>query len=180
MTAFDDLPLGTPARRALEDAGVTSLEAAATRTEAEISALRGVGPRAVGVLGGALAEHGLAFASTEPTTAAAPAAVSTASPYATAATPAAVPGIHSPYNALAIVAFVTAFLLPILGVVFGHLALPDLRRKGERGRELAIAGLVIGYVLSGLILLLLLAWVGTFIAILGSVLWLVPTAVALG
>jgi hypothetical protein len=34
----------------------------------------------------------------------------------------------------------------ILAVIFGHIALGQIRRTGERGRGLAIAGLVVGYV----------------------------------
>jgi hypothetical protein len=35
-----------------------------------------------------------------------------------------------------------------LGIVFGHLSLSQIRRSGEDGRGLAIAGLVIGYVVT--------------------------------
>ena len=34
----------------------------------------------------------------------------------------------------------------ILGIIFGHVALGQIKRTGEGGRGLAIAGLVIGYV----------------------------------
>jgi hypothetical protein len=33
----------------------------------------------------------------------------------------------------------------ILAVVFGHIALQQIRRSGQTGRGLAIAGLVLGY-----------------------------------
>jgi len=36
-------------------------------------------------------------------------------------------------------------LLPILGVVAGHIGLHQTRDGGQRGRDLAIVGLVIGY-----------------------------------
>src|SRR5690606_882559 len=44
-----DLPasIGRPATRALSEAGLTTLKQVATRTEAELLALHGVGPRAV-------------------------------------------------------------------------------------------------------------------------------------
>ncbi|UFU07483.1 hypothetical protein [Ruania halotolerans] len=61
-----DLPaIGRPATRALGAAGISSLGQVATRTEAELSALHGVGPRAVRILGEALAERGLTFAPDE-------------------------------------------------------------------------------------------------------------------
>jgi peptidyl-prolyl cis-trans isomerase B (cyclophilin B) len=51
----------------------------------------------------------------------------------------------------------------VLGIVFGHVALSQIRRTGEQGRGLAIAGLVIGYAFVGLFLLLVVA-----VAVVGS------------
>ncbi len=58
-----DLPasLGRPATRALAGAGITTLDAVAERTREELLALHGVGPRAIRILGEALAEQGRAF-----------------------------------------------------------------------------------------------------------------------
>ncbi|MBN6038199.1 hypothetical protein [Amycolatopsis sp. 195334CR] len=55
-----DLPaaIGVPATRALANAGVTTLAQVATRTEAELLALHGVGPKAVRLLAETLAETG--------------------------------------------------------------------------------------------------------------------------
>lgn len=50
-------------------------------------------------------------------------------------------------NRLAFIAFGSAFWLSIAGVVFGAIALTQIERTGERGRGLAIAGIVIGGVL---------------------------------
>ena len=36
-------------------------------------------------------------------------------------------------------------LLAPLGIIFGHIALSQIKRTGENGRGMAIAGLVIGY-----------------------------------
>ena len=47
---------------------------------------------------------------------------------------------------MAIIALVGAWVFPPLGIVFGHIALAQLRRTDEAGKGLAIAGLVIGYV----------------------------------
>ncbi|GAB2920817.1 MULTISPECIES: DNA-binding protein [unclassified Streptomyces] len=60
----DDFPrgAGNPARRALRAAGHTRLAQLTTVTAAEVLALHGVGPKAVGVLREALAAEGLAFA----------------------------------------------------------------------------------------------------------------------
>ncbi len=60
-------------------------------------------------------------------------------------------------NGLAIAALVCAFLFAPLGIVFGHLSLSQIKRSGEEGRGLAIAGLVIGYVITvGTIIVLVL------------------------
>lgn len=58
-----DLPpqIGRPATRALLTAGLTTLADVATRTEAELLALHGVGPRAIRILTAALAERGMAL-----------------------------------------------------------------------------------------------------------------------
>lgn len=50
-----------------------------------------------------------------------------------------------PTNSMAIVALVTSLLLAPLGIIFGHISLSQIKRSGEDGRGLAIAGLVIGY-----------------------------------
>ena len=57
-----DLPkIGAPALRALQSAGIHSLEALTQVTEAELSQLHGMGPNALGKLRQALAERGLSF-----------------------------------------------------------------------------------------------------------------------
>ncbi|MGV0715512.1 DUF4190 domain-containing protein [Mycolicibacterium sp. XJ662] len=57
-------------------------------------------------------------------------------------------------NGLAIAALVcplvTCVLFP-LGIIFGHIALSQIARTGEGGRGLAIAGLVISYVLAAIV-----------------------------
>ena len=56
-------------------------------------------------------------------------------------------------NVLAIVSLVSSFFISIVGIITGHIALSQIKKTGERGRGLAIAGLVIGYVglLTGII-----------------------------
>ncbi len=67
-----------------------------------------------------------------------------------------------PMNAMAIAALVSAFVLAPLGIVFGHIALSQIRRTDEDGKGLAIAGLVVGYVVTGLFVLGLLFWLIVF------------------
>ncbi|MBT8161627.1 MULTISPECIES: thioredoxin domain-containing protein [Arthrobacter] len=46
---------------------------------------------------------------------------------------------------LAIASLICAVVVNVLGIVFGHIALARIRRSGDGGRGLAVAGLVIGY-----------------------------------
>ncbi|MBB6404196.1 thioredoxin domain-containing protein [Arthrobacter sp. AZCC_0090] len=46
---------------------------------------------------------------------------------------------------LAIASLVCSFVISLLGIVFGHIALARIRRSGDGGRGLAVAGLVVGY-----------------------------------
>jgi hypothetical protein len=54
--------LSQPAQRALANAGYTHLGQLAAVSEAELGKLHGMGPKALGQLREALAEHGLLFA----------------------------------------------------------------------------------------------------------------------
>jgi hypothetical protein len=63
-------------------------------------------------------------------------------------------------NGLAIAALVLGivwiyWITSILAIVFGHIALSQVRQNGQRGRGLAIAGLVLGYVWVGLLVLVI-------------------------
>lgn len=54
------------------------------------------------------------------------------------------------------------FPVPLLAIVFGHLSLDRIARSGgaEKGRGLAIAGLVLGWIFIVPIMLAALAWLG--------------------
>ena len=62
------------------------------------------------------------------------------------------------YNTFAVLSPIFAVVVPPAGVVLGHLALPQIRRTGERGRPAAIAGLVIGYLMCALLIGALIWW----------------------
>jgi len=77
--------------------------------------------------------------------------------------PPAPPTGYTPYpaqksgtNVLAIIALVGAFVFPLAGVICGHIALSQIKRTGENGRGLAIAGLIIGYVYIAFIVLMVI------------------------
>jgi uncharacterized protein YacL len=59
------------------------------------------------------------------------------------------PGYGQPatdrYNVLAIVSLVSAFFISLAAIITGHIALSQIKRTGEKGRGLAIAGLILGY-----------------------------------
>jgi hypothetical protein len=62
-------------------------------------------------------------------------------------------------NVLAIVSLIASlsgFILlitPIVGIITGHIALNQIKRTGENGRGLALAGTIVGYVLTALVVL---------------------------
>jgi peptidyl-prolyl cis-trans isomerase B (cyclophilin B) len=68
------------------------------------------------------------------------------------------PPAEAKTNSLAIASLVCAFVFSPLGIIFGHIALSQIKRTGEGGRGLAIAGLVISYVavILGLFLIVLM------------------------
>lgn len=72
-----------------------------------------------------------------------PGAAPAANPYASSNPYAAAPEQRT--NVLAIISLVLAFVVSIGAVICGHIALSQIKRTGENGRGLAIAGLVLGY-----------------------------------
>ena len=64
-------------------------------------------------------------------------------------------------NTLAILSLVSAFIVSILGIILGHIALGQIKRTGEGGRGLALAGTILGYVFS-------FAWIAAIIAIVAG------------
>jgi len=68
-------------------------------------------------------------------------------------------------NTLAIVSLVLAFFISLGAVICGHIALGQIKRTGEGGRGLAIAGLVLGYL-------------GLVAGIIGAIIWVSFLALA--
>lgn len=76
------------------------------------------------------------------------------------------PGYYAPpTNTLAILALVLAFVISPGGIICGHIALNQIKRTGEGGRGLALAGLIIGYVFTGF-------WVLYIIGIIIFAVWM--------
>ncbi|WP_219512699.1 MmpS family transport accessory protein [Nonomuraea ceibae] len=62
---------------------------------------------------------------------------------------------------LGLIGFISCGLTSILAVIFGHVAIGQIRRDGTDGRGMALAGVILGWVLSGAwILFWVLSWLG--------------------
>ena len=64
-------------------------------------------------------------------------------------------------NTLATLSIVFAFVFAPVGAALGHVALLQIKRRGERGRERAIVGLTISYVIIVLAVIALVIWLLT-------------------
>lgn len=65
-------------------------------------------------------------------------------------------------NMMAILALVFGIGGGLLGIVFGHIALAQIRRTGEQGRGLALAGLICGYIGAVILLGVIIFYIGIF------------------
>jgi hypothetical protein len=71
-------------------------------------------------------------------------------------------------NGLAIASLVCSFFIPIVGVILGHIALNQIKQTGQEGHGLAVAGLVIGYSLIALGLIIACFYIIIIAAFLNS------------
>jgi hypothetical protein len=72
---------------------------------------------------------------------------------------------HGQTNVVAVLALIFGLVLGLVAIPLGHVALSQIRRTGESGRGMAIAGLILGY----LSLVVVLAYVVVVIVALNSV-----------
>lgn len=79
----------------------------------------------------------------------------------------AAPAAQASTNVLAIISLVISFFIAPAGIVTGHIALNQIKKTGEQGHGLALAGTIIGYVLTAL-------------AIIGIVIYVVVIAIVVG
>ncbi|MFE6965825.1 DUF4190 domain-containing protein [Agromyces sp. NPDC057679] len=96
-----------------------------------------------------------------------PAAPAYGTPPAAPAAPAyAAPAYGAPAptktNVLAIVSLVSAFFVSLVAIITGHIALSQIKKTGEQGRGLAIAGLIIGYVGLVATIVVVILWIAAF------------------
>lgn len=79
-----------------------------------------------------------------------------AAPTAPAAQPTVVQA--APTNTLAIITIIAAFVLPLAGIITGHIALKQLKTSGESGHALAKWGLILSYVFVGIGVVVFIFW----------------------
>jgi peptidyl-prolyl cis-trans isomerase B (cyclophilin B) len=78
------------------------------------------------------------------------------------------PGYYAPpTNTMAIVSLILAFIVPIAGAIVGHIAINQIKRTGEGGHGLALAGVIVGWVYTGLTVLFVIGY-GIFLAVVFS------------
>ncbi len=78
-------------------------------------------------------------------------------------------GPARPTNVLSIIAIIGAFVFPIAGIVVGFIALGQIKKTGEAGHGLALAGVVLGFVFSALYLLLIIFSIVFPLLVAGSI-----------
>ncbi|QZY52752.1 DUF4190 domain-containing protein [Leucobacter tenebrionis] len=66
-------------------------------------------------------------------------------------------------NTYAVLAVIFGFLVPIAGIVFGHMGLSQIKRTGDPGRGLALTGLIVGYAYFALIAILIFLYISFFV-----------------
>ncbi len=55
-------------------------------------------------------------------------------------------------NTLAIVSLVVALFVPLVGAILGHVAMSQIKKTGEQGRGIALAGVIIGWAFTALVI----------------------------
>jgi hypothetical protein len=68
-------------------------------------------------------------------------------------------------NVLAIISLVAAFVMSVAAVITGHIALSQIKRTGENGRGMALAGLIIGYIGVAITAVFFVVWLTLFISL---------------
>ncbi len=71
-------------------------------------------------------------------------------------------------NTYSLVAVILAFIVPIAGIIFGHMGLSQIKRTGDAGRGLALTALIYGYCVFALGLIFFVTYIGFIIMIIGA------------
>ena len=73
-----------------------------------------------------------------------------------------------PTNTLAVLALVFAFVIAPAGIVLGVMARKQIRQTGEEGDGLALAGIIVGSIVTGIWALIVVFWIIAFASLAGS------------
>lgn len=71
-------------------------------------------------------------------------------------------------NTFAVLAIIFAFISPLAGIIFGHLALGQIKRNGDAGRGIGLTGLIISYAYFVFIALFFIIYIGFIIVMFGA------------
>lgn len=71
-------------------------------------------------------------------------------------------------NTLSIVALILGFVVPLGGIICGHIALNQIKKTGEQGHGLALAGTILGYVFTILGIIFVIAYIAIIAAVVSQ------------
>ena len=71
-------------------------------------------------------------------------------------------------NTFAVLAFIFAFLSPLVGIILGHMALGQIKRTGDAGRGLGLTGLILSYAYFVFIALFFIVYIGIIVMMFGA------------
>lgn len=84
-------------------------------------------------------------------------------------------GVANRTNTMAILSLVFAFVFFPLGIVFGFVARSQIKRTGEEGSGLALAGIIVGFAATAILVAYLVVVAVFFSAVMGGIQDFSPT-----
>ena len=81
-------------------------------------------------------------------------------PYAAPSQPSSALAAPAKTNVLAILSLIGGFVIPLIGIILGFIALKQIKTSGEGGHGLAVGGIIVGFIVGALqILIVVLSFV---------------------
>lgn len=71
-------------------------------------------------------------------------------------------------NTFSLVAIVLVFFQPVAGIVFGHLALGQIKRNGDTGRGLALTSVIVGYAMVAMWIMIVLTYLSIIMMLIAT------------
>lgn len=72
---------------------------------------------------------------------------------------------------MSLVGIATGGMTSILGIIFGHIGRKQIKRTGEGGDQMALWGLIVGYVVLGLWILFWIVYILIIVGMFGLAIW---------